>query len=87
MAKTLHSARHRRLAELLSERRKASGMTQADVAKALGRHQPFVANIENGDRRVDLIELIDLALIIDFELDEIVEELRSMPTALVKQTK
>lgn len=72
---------------MLSERRKASGMTQADVAKALGRHQPFVANIENGDRRVDLIELIDLALIVDFELDEIVEELRSMPTAVVKQTK
>ena len=62
-------------------------MTQAEVAKALGRHQPFVANIESGDRRVDLIELIDLALIVDFELDEIVKELRSMPTALVKQTK
>ena len=72
---------------MLSERRKASGMTQAEVAKALGRHQPFVANIENGDRRVDLIELIDLALIVDFELDEIVKELRSMPTAVVKQTK
>lgn len=62
-------------------------MTQAEVAQALGRHQPFVANIENGDRRVDLVELIDLALIIDFELDEIVRELRSMPTAVVRQTK
>lgn len=76
MRKTIHSERHQRLAELLVEKRKAAGMTQAAVAQAMGRHQPFIANIENGDRRVDLVELIDLADIIGFDVHAIVDELR-----------
>ncbi|WP_084627290.1 helix-turn-helix transcriptional regulator [Mesorhizobium sp. LSHC422A00] len=66
MAKTLHSDRHRRLAELLTEKRKQAGLTQAAVAKALDRHQPFIANIESADRRVDLIEFLDLAKVVGF---------------------
>jgi HTH-type transcriptional regulator/antitoxin HipB len=50
-------------------------MTQADLAKAMGRHQPFIANIENGDRRVDVVELIDLAKIIGFDVHDIIDEL------------
>lgn len=76
MAKTIHSERHRRLAELLVEHRKAAGLTQATVAKALGRHQPFIANIENGDRRVDLVELLDIAEIIGLDVHEIVDVLK-----------
>lgn len=75
MPKTIHSERHKRLAELLSEKRKAAGMTQADVAKAMGRHQPFIANIENGERRVDVIELIDLAKIVGFDVHQMIDEL------------
>lgn len=80
MSQTIHSERHKRLAELLTEKRKAADMTQAAVAKALGRHQPFIANIENGDRRVDLIELIDLAQIIGFDVHEIIDELKGIKT-------
>jgi transcriptional regulator with XRE-family HTH domain len=61
---------------MLVEQRKASGMTQAEVAKAMGRHQPFIANIENGDRRVDLVELIDLADIIGFDVHMAIERLK-----------
>ena len=75
MSKTIHSERHKRLAELLSEKRKAAGLTQAEVAKAMGRHQPFIANIENGERRVDIIELIDLAKIIGFDVHQLIDEL------------
>ncbi|MEX0955489.1 MAG: helix-turn-helix transcriptional regulator [Rhizobiaceae bacterium] len=41
----------------------------------MGRHQPFIANIESGDRRVDLVELIDLADILGFDVHEIIDEL------------
>lgn len=78
MPKTIHSQRHQRLAELLTEKRKAAGLTQAAVAQAMGRHQPFIANIENGDRRVDLVELIDLADIIGFDIHMIIYELSHM---------
>lgn len=78
MLKTIHSQRHRRLAELLAEKRKAAGLTQAAVAQAMGRHQPFIANIENGDRRVDLVELIDLAKVIDFDIHSAIDELEHL---------
>ncbi|MBB4146240.1 helix-turn-helix domain-containing protein, partial [Rhizobium rhizoryzae] len=54
MTKTLYSEKQRQLVELLIARRKAAGLTQAQVARALGRHQPFIANIENGERRLDV---------------------------------
>lgn len=78
MPKTIHSQRHLRLAELLTEKRKAAGLTQAAVAQAMGRHQPFIANIENGDRRVDLVELIDLAEIVGFDVHALIDELQGM---------
>ncbi|WP_246673562.1 helix-turn-helix transcriptional regulator [Mesorhizobium sp. B2-4-14] len=78
MAKTLHSDRHRRLAELLTEKRKLAGLTQAAVAKALDRHQPFIANIENGDRRVDLIEFLDLAKVVGFDPFEVMRQLEAV---------
>lgn len=79
MAKTLHSKRHRRLAELLTEKRKLAGLTQAAVAKALDRHQPFIANIENGDRRVDLIEFLDLAKVVGFDPFEVLHQIADDP--------
>jgi DNA-binding XRE family transcriptional regulator len=77
MPKSLYSERHQKLARMLLARRKASGMTQAEVARALGRHQPFIANIENGERRVDLIELLELSEIIGSDIQEVIEELKN----------
>ncbi|MAZ17629.1 MAG: transcriptional regulator [Ahrensia sp.] len=77
MSKSLHSERHQKLTELLLARRKASGMTQADVARAMGRHQPFIANIEKGERRVDLIELLEMSEIVGFDVHELIDELKS----------
>lgn len=37
--------------------RVAAGLTQVDVAKALGRPQSFVTKCELGERRIDPIEL------------------------------
>ena len=41
----------------LREARLAAGMTQVEVAKALGRPQSFVTKCELGERRIDPIEL------------------------------
>ena len=45
---------------MLVEAREASGLTQADVAKRLGKPQSFVSKYERGERRLDLPELIEL---------------------------
>lgn len=79
MPKTIRSPRHERLVDMIAAARKRSGLTQVEVAAQLGRHQPFIANIEAGQRRVDLIELIDLAEIIGLDLGKLLRELKRLP--------
>lgn len=55
-------------------------MSQTQVARALGRHQPFIANIESGERRVDLVELLDLAEVIDLDLDALIAAMMAKRT-------
>lgn len=76
MAKSVHSQRHLSIAAALTEARRAKGLTQAEVASALGRKQPFIANIERGERRVDLVELIDLATILDLDIATLIATLQ-----------
>ncbi len=79
MSKSLHSDRHQALVEALVAQRKAKGLSQAAVAKQLGRHQPFIANIESGQRRVDLLELLTIARIIDLDVHHLIDRLQRIP--------
>ena len=45
----------------LVEARREAGMTQVQVAAAFGKHQSFVSKCENGERRVDALELAAFA--------------------------
>jgi predicted transcriptional regulator len=51
MPKSLHSSRHLLIAGAIKQQRQAVGLTQMFVAKSLGRHQSFIANIESGQQR------------------------------------
>lgn len=42
-------------------------MTQAELAARLGEYQSFVARLESGQRRVDVIEFLKLARILKFD--------------------
>ncbi len=56
----LHSNRYRELVARLTTTRKRAGLTQVEVARALGKLQSFVSKIEQCERRLDPIELLDL---------------------------
>jgi transcriptional regulator with XRE-family HTH domain len=43
----------------LVKARKLAKLTQHEAATALGRSQSFVAKSENGERRVDVVELLE----------------------------
>ena len=79
MPRSLSSARQQRLAELLIRYRDEAGLNQADVARALGRHQPFISNLESGQRRLDVVELLDLAEAVGFDPVELIRELKQIP--------
>lgn len=46
------------LVQRLADARRAAGLTQQYVADKLGRPQSFVAKYEQGERRLDILELI-----------------------------
>lgn len=43
------------------------GMTQTDVARELGRPQSFVSKYERGERRLDMIEFLDIAAVLEID--------------------
>lgn len=49
------------MAQRLREAREYVGLSQEDVARALGVSRPAITNIETGNRRVEAIELNKLA--------------------------
>ncbi|RWO48392.1 MAG: XRE family transcriptional regulator [Mesorhizobium sp.] len=65
MPKSLRSPRHQRFLAQLVSLRKAQGLTQAQVAEKLGRPQSFVAKYEGGERRLDVIEFLDVTVVLD----------------------
>lgn len=52
---------YRQFLKRLRAAREAAGLTQADVARLLGKPQSFVSKSESGERRVDPVELKHLA--------------------------
>jgi transcriptional regulator with XRE-family HTH domain len=55
------------LIELLIARRVAVGMTQVELASRMGEYQSFVARLESGQRRVDVVEFLELSSILGFD--------------------
>ena len=70
MSKTLGTSRHRALIAFLTQKRKDAGLSQSELAKALGEYQSFVARMESGQRRVDVVEYENLAKILKFDVYE-----------------
>ena len=60
MNKPLHGKRSKIFSEHIRSLREKAGMTQRDLAAALGREHGMVARIELGERRVDMIEAFDV---------------------------
>lgn len=67
MTKSVHTRNYRLFLELLINARKDAGVTQEQLAKRLNRPQSFVSKCENGERRLDVIELLEFLQSIEVE--------------------
>ena len=63
------------LAFLIQKREKA-GLSEYEVAARLKRWQSYVARVESGQRRLDLMELLDFAEALRFDIRELVRQYR-----------
>lgn len=79
MAKSVFTSNYKRLRDSLVHARKTSGLTQLDLAKKLSRPQSFVSKYERGERRLDIIEFIEIAQAVGMDA---VNFVRTLQTAL-----
>lgn len=61
MASSVHDPRYKIFCRLLIDYRQRQGITQTQLAEQLRRPQSFVSKCENGERRIDLIEFLEIA--------------------------
>lgn len=73
--KTLRSRRHRALCAALVAARKAAGLSQHELAARVKTSQTAIARIEIGDRRVDVVEFLDLAHALRIDPRQVLDEL------------
>jgi transcriptional regulator with XRE-family HTH domain len=67
LPKSIHTERHKALCELLRAHRESAGLTQTVVAGRLGKPPSYVAKYEGGDRRLDVLEFMEVAAAIGFD--------------------
>jgi transcriptional regulator with XRE-family HTH domain len=59
--------------QLLRATREEKGLTQMELAAALGKPQSFISKIESGERRLDLVELREVCRALGITLTTFVE--------------
>jgi transcriptional regulator with XRE-family HTH domain len=74
MDKTIHSPEHARLIALLRELRLAAGLNQSDLAERLRVSQTWVSKYENGERRLDLVQLRRVCEVLGTTTAEVVRQ-------------
>lgn len=63
MGSSVYSDRYKAFLQRLRAARLDAGLTQVEAAQLLKVHQSYVSKCESGERRVDVVELIDFAVI------------------------
>jgi len=63
MGASVYSVRYKEFLKRLRSARLEADLTQVDVARKLNQPQSYVSRCESGERRVDVVELSDFALI------------------------
>ncbi len=75
MKKSIHSKRYDAFCEQLISARKSAGLTQVQVSERLDKPQSFVAKYEGGERRLDVIEFIEIAETLNIDAPKLLTEL------------
>jgi transcriptional regulator with XRE-family HTH domain len=73
--KSVHSQGQTTFCELMVKARKSAGLTQHDLAKRLHKPQSFVAKYEGGERRVDVVEFIEICKAIEADPNKLLKVL------------
>jgi len=76
MIKSIYTKESDILRKWLLEKRRASNLTQRQLAEKLNIHHSIVGKIETGERQVNVVELIYYCKILQANPMEIIEKLK-----------
>ena len=76
--KPLYSPASARLRELLTEARSKAGLTQLDVASRLERPQSFVSKYESGERRLDVVEFLEVCAAVQADPVKVIRQVETV---------
>ena len=72
---SVYSDEYQRVINALKKARKEKGITQAQLAEALGKPQSFIAKVESGERRLDVVEFVHLARLVEADVQRIINSI------------
>lgn len=78
MPRSRSSPRQKCLEALIIEARKRADLSQAEVAQHLRRPQSWVSKVESGERRLDVVEFIELAEVLGIEASKILTKVAAV---------
>ena len=76
MAKSLHTPEYEYFRTLLVTAREKAGLTQVTVSTRMGRPQSFVAKYEGGERRLDVVEFIEVCVALGVDPQGVLTDLQ-----------
>jgi len=79
VTKSLFSPEYDRFRRLLIQARKTASLTQVELAVKLSRPQSFVSKYERGERRLDVVEFLEVARAIGFDPHDFLRGLDAAP--------
>ncbi|MEH1967862.1 helix-turn-helix domain-containing protein [Nostoc sp.] len=75
MPKSVFSEEYNRFRQLLIEARKTAKLTQAELSAKLELPQSYVSKYERGERRLDVIEFLQVAQVLEIDPLAFIKEL------------
>ncbi len=75
MTSSVFTKKYEVFRELLIQCRKDAGITQQSLAEKLNKPQSFVSKYESGERRLDVIEFLDVAEALQFDVYQFIKRL------------
>lgn len=70
---SIHDPRYRIIINELTKLRESKNITQVQLATSLKKHQSYIAKVENLERRLDLIELHDWLIALNYNITDFLE--------------
>lgn len=77
----------RKIGKRLAAIRLAANVTQEAIAAALGKPQSFVSSLENGQRRLDLIEFLRITEVLKVDAVEVFADIAEEVTGKMSRRR